>query len=156
MKKIMALLLTVGLITLSGCSTKDIGEAEAKKIALEDAQVNEEEVSFTVNAKTDDEYNFVFLSDTHKYEYEIDAEDGKIEEKRIEEIKKTDTDMITQEVAKQKVLEHFGVNENDVYDYTIELENGYYDVDFKVNNMEYDADIDVKTGSILRSKKGND
>lgn len=152
MRKLGMVLIMMGIMVVSGCEGKNISEEEARKIVLEDAQVSEKEVSFTVEGKDEDEYHFVFLSDTHKYVYEVDVEDGKIEEKHIEAIKKEEN-KISESQAKQKVLEYFNINEEDIYDYSIELEKGYYDIDFKVENYEYSADVDVNTGKILHSNK---
>lgn len=77
-------------ILLSGC-VKNIGkqpeeelisEEEAKEIALKDAGVNKEDLSYIlINLETDngvDEYEVEFYSDKMEYEYNIDASTGEI------------------------------------------------------------------------------
>lgn len=72
----------------TGTGTTLITEDEAKKIALDDAQLTEEQITaYVLVLDTDDgrqEYEIEFYVGTTEYEYEIDAVTGKINSKDID------------------------------------------------------------------------
>ena len=96
MKKIMGIIIAIALIAVIGISAgyyftnrgstaaAAISETEAQNIALEDAGLNQNDVSFTkTNLDRDDgrsqyDIEFIASADNTKYDYEIDAESGAI------------------------------------------------------------------------------
>lgn len=51
MKKILLITVVTSLIGVTGCSNKTIAEDKAKKIALNDAEVSEANITFTIQGK---------------------------------------------------------------------------------------------------------
>lgn len=96
MKKIIGIIVAVALIAVIGIgagyyftnrgntAAAAISETEAQNIALEDAGLNQNDVSFTkTNLDRDDgrsqyDIEFIASADNTKYDYEIDAESGAI------------------------------------------------------------------------------
>ncbi len=96
MKKIIGIIVAVALIAIIGIgagyyftnkgsnASAAISETEAQNIALEDAGLNQNDVSFTkTNLDRDDgrsqyDIEFIASADNTKYDYEIDAESGAI------------------------------------------------------------------------------
>ena len=96
MKKIIGIIIAIALIAVIGISAgyyftnrgstaaAAISETEAHNIALEDAGLNQNDVSFTkTNLDRDDgrsqyDIEFIASADNTKYDYEIDAESGAI------------------------------------------------------------------------------
>ena len=96
MKKIIGIIIAIALIAVIGISAgyyftnrgstaaAAISETEAQNIALEDAGLNQNDVSFTkTNLDRDDgrsqyDIEFIAYADNTKYDYEIDAESGAI------------------------------------------------------------------------------
>lgn len=96
MKKIIGIIIAIALIAVIGISAgyyftnrgstaaAAISETEAQNIALEDAGLNQNDVSFTkTNLDRDDgrsqyDIEFIASADNTKYDYEIDAESGAI------------------------------------------------------------------------------
>ena len=82
-KMIITTAMTLTLLGLAaGCGGSDIGEANAKEIALQDAGVSESDISRFQSSKDRDDgktlYEIQFASDDTEYEYEINAKDGEI------------------------------------------------------------------------------
>jgi len=65
----------------------------------------------------------------------------------------SDKGYIGKDLAKQKALAKAQVNENDIYDYEVELdyEHGVmvYEVEFKAGNLEYDVKVNALDGTIV-------
>lgn len=96
MKKIIGIIVAVAIIAIIGIgagyyftnkgsnASAAISETEAQNIALEDAGLNQNDVSFTkTNLDRDDgrsqyDIEFIASADNTKYDYEIDAESGAI------------------------------------------------------------------------------
>lgn len=96
MKKIIGIIIAIALIAVIGIgagyyftnrgstAAAAISETEAQNIALEDAGLNQNDVSFTkTNLDRDDgrsqyDIEFIASADNTKYDYEIDAESGAI------------------------------------------------------------------------------
>lgn len=164
MRKYLKLCVLVMCVALVGCSNKTISEDEAKDIALKDAQVEEKDVTFLETETDDDEYKFVFQSDTKQYEYEIDKNNGKIESKKNKTINSSTIpndntqsaeQLISQEEAKQIAFEHFQVNESDVQNLEIELDNDnipHYEIEFTINLKEYSIKINAQTKEIMEKE----
>lgn len=151
----------------------DIGLEKAKEIALKDAGLKEKDVIF-VTAKVDYDdgrkyYDVEFYCNGVEYDYEINAESGRItdfdkdfEGKRpvVKEEKKETADVITTEEAKEIALKHAGLKESEVTRLRAEKDRDdgrvKYDVEFQKGHMEYDYEIDAETGKILKAEKDYD
>ncbi len=139
---------------------------KAKEIALADAGLSAEDVTFT-KEKSDTEdkvavYDIEFSTATHEYEYEINAVTGKIRKKDVEAIGRTEenvgnnadpSDYIGVEKAKSIAVDHAGLSVSDVRFSKAKLdkEDGYtvYDIEFDADGMEYDYTINALTGTIM-------
>lgn len=178
MKKWWVAVICFGLITvLVACGSK-ISKEEAYAIALEDAGVTEGDITLTEETMDDNEFKFVFHTDTESYEYEID-EDGTIEKRSVtkyqaqstEQDKTTDdantsetntggtdtpaeqtTTPLTQEQALEQAYTHFQVSETEVTNLKVkkEVDDGQevYDIEFDVGTKEYSCEINVQTGEM--------
>lgn len=151
---------------------KDIGLEKAKKAALKDAGLKEKDVIFvTAEVDYDDgrkEYEVEFYYNGVEYDYEIDAETGRIvgfdkdfegEIPSVKEEKKKDKE-ITAGEAKAIALKHAGLVESEVRDLEIEKDRDdgivKYEVEFESGRMEYEYEIDAETGKILKAEKEYD
>ena len=150
----------------------DIDLEEAKEIALKDAGLKEKDVTF-VTAKVDYDdgrkyYDVEFYYNGVEYDYEIDAESGRIVdfdkdfEGRLPVVKEEEEtkDEITAEKAKEIALKHAGLKESEVTRLKAERDRDdgivKYDVEFQQGRMEYDYEIDAETGKILKAEKDYD
>lgn len=61
------------------------------------------------------------------------------------------TTFISKNEAKEQLINHINVKEDDIYFETVELEmeTSQYEVDFYYNNKEYKAKIDAKEGKVI-------
>lgn len=133
---------------------------DALKIALDDFGV-------TLDAVTDVEveidyyhntivYEVEFELDGIEYEYTINATDSTIIKVDIDDDNDDDdvapSDVISSTDAFDIAVLDAGVNRNDLFDISVDLDKDdgkyYYEVEFKTNNAEYEYDIDAKTGNI--------
>lgn len=195
MKKIIGIIVAVALIAIIGIgagyyftnkgsnASAAISETEAQNIALEDAGLNQNDVSFTkTNLDRDDgrsqyDIEFIASADNTKYDYEIDAESGAIlsvdrETGRSGNTTSNSTQQnsnasqttspqaegeITADEAKSIALQHAGLAETDVLYANVEYDrdNGHneWSVDFATQDTEYDYEINAADGSILKSEK---
>lgn len=147
--------------------SKRISETEAKRLALEHAQVQEADAKF-VTVKLDQdgirsEYEVEFYVGNKEYDYEIDAETGEIIsvdyeiEGQIPTTGSTPSDgnstTLTESEATAIALKHAGVAEADVTYMRAKLDRDdgqlAYDVEFYAGNAEYDYEIHAETGAIL-------
>ncbi len=158
-----------------------ITKKKAREIALKDAGLKESEVIF-VEQKLDSEkgkkvYEIEFYHDSTEYDYEIDANTGKIlssdldiedydipvESKKNETSSKnnsTSQNVIGVDKAKKAALQVAGVKSADAKFSKTELDNDdgkkYYEIEFKAKGYEYDYKIDAKSGAVLKSDKEKD
>lgn len=195
MKKIIGIIVAVALIAVIGIgagyyftnrgstAAATISETEAQNIALEDAGLKQNDVSFTkTNLDRDDgrsqyDIEFIASADNTKYDYEIDAESGAIlsvdrETGRSGNTTSNSTQQnsnasqttspqaegeITADEAKSIALQHAGLAEADVLYANVEYDrdNGHneWSVDFATQDTEYDYEINAADGSILKSEK---
>ena len=138
---------------------------EAKNIALSHAGIAASEASFT-KTKLDrddgrEEYDIEFMAADYKYEYEIDAESGKVlsnsKEMRIKQTESTAAGRITLDEAKNIALSHAGIAASEVsftktkLDYDDGREE--YDIEFLSDDYEYEYEIDSQSGSVLSNSK---
>ncbi|MGN0135509.1 PepSY domain-containing protein [Anaerotignum sp.] len=149
--------------TFKDNTTTDIGLKKAKEIALKDAGLKESEVIF-VTAKADyengrKEYDVEFYCDGVEYDYEIDAETGKITDfdKDFEGKLPAATDEITSDEAKEIALKHAGLKESEVTKLKVKRDRDdgvvKYEVEFKTSEAEYEYEINAETGKILKVEK---
>ena len=140
----------------------------AKAAALKDAGLSESDVTFK---KTDLDhshgtqvYDIEFYTSDTKYDYEIDASNGTVLEKSIEQfqiqtpptdsaINSSGNDYIGVDRAKEIALNHAQMNESDVQFAKAKLENDdgvvEYEIEFYFGRTEYDYTIDAVSGNII-------
>lgn len=171
------LLTCLGVILLAGCS-KSITSEEAKNIALKDAGVSKNNVTFIEESNDDDSFEFKFKDDKNIYTYEI-KDNGKINEKEVKKYyqdqsqtnnqtqgqtqeqtqsqnQTTNTYVVnTQDEALVKACTHFNVPKENVKVKEMKQEdkNGtrIYEIEFDFDGKEYSCEIDAKTGTIIDS-----
>lgn len=188
----VAALLTISVIapaTVFAADTaavpaKAIGVEAAEEAAIKDAGVKMEEITGIHAHLEKDDGKYVYDVDFYvgdvKYEYEINAEDGKILEKD-KEVKKSSAKTVNKstdkadagkttgtkdaktaaetfieiEEAKKIALKDAGLKEDEVTFCTVEFDNDgripEYEIEFFKGKMEYEYDIDAVTGEILNS-----
>ncbi len=157
-----------------------ISKEKAKEIALNDAKVtkyNKMEIEFDADNGIII-YDVEFETDTHEYDYEIDAVSGKIvnsnKEKHDEDDHNdyedhdedddhthhdtnsnnsnntnTSSNFITSSKAKEIALNHAKVNNAQNIKVELDSEDREYSVEFKYNGKEYDYEIDAISGKII-------
>lgn len=141
---------------------------EAKAIALKDAGLSESQVTFN-KAKLDKddgvlEYEFEFIFENSKYEYDIRTNDGEILSKEIERtVVKAETkaetpkvvetkaeQYITVEEAKSIALKHAGLSSAEFGKGKLDKDDGVmeYDLEFYTENKKYEIDINAVDGTV--------
>ncbi len=144
-----------------------IGVEKAKQIALSDANVSSSSVTFTKTRLDSDDripkYDIEFCTSDKKYDYEINAINGNIIEKDIENIRtqqsskpsnsNTNSNYIGVEKAKEIALSHAGLSGSDVRIKKAELDRDdgryEYEIEFVSGRTEYEYTIDAVSGTIL-------
>ncbi len=153
---------------------------EAKNIALSDAGVNAADVTITKEKLDRDDgrqyYDIEFYTDDKEYDYEIDAQTGKIAESEVENRPQmasqaenslpvnqvnvsesatstvSEQEKITLEEAKNAALKDAGVNEADATFTKAKLEDDdgrdEYDIEFYTEDKKYDYEISAYTGKV--------
>ncbi|MCC8191767.1 MAG: PepSY domain-containing protein [Ruminococcus sp.] len=135
---------------------------DAKKIALADEDISEDDATFTeAKLEYDDGmpvYSIDFYTADTEYEYEINASTGNIYSKSKEAFstatETTDnSSSITLEKAKALVLEDAGLSESDVTftKAAKDTDDGVavYDIEFTTASKEYEYEIRVSDGKII-------
>lgn len=143
-------------------STAYLGDAKAKVIALQHANLTEGDVTFTkVKLDRDDGrmiYDVEFYGSSGEYEYEIDAFSGAILEwdwdrKLSAQNVSVPSGYISQDKAKSIALERAGLSDSSVTFYEVKLDyddgRAVYELEFKSGSMEYEAETDAVSGAIL-------
>ena len=169
----------LGLAVVSGTlftfanNGASISLEQAKAIALQDAQLTAEQVTFVKERKESDDgravYDIEFYSGTQEFDYEIDARSGAITEKDFDiddfnaaslqnssnsqtATTPTQKTFISEEEAKRIAVLDAGVNAEEVTFLTVKLDTDdnrdEYDIEFYVGGTEYDYEIDAVTGAI--------
>ena len=156
---------------------KKISAEEAKKIAVRDANLNENDVAFVkVNQDNDDgilNWEIEFVANNAKYEYEINANDGsilKFEKKSVSNngnytnINQNATNInqnpnvqgIDVEKAKSIAVQNAGLDINNVtfikQKYDIDDGIAEWEIEFVANNNKYEYEISALDGTIMKSK----
>ena len=141
---------------------------EAKAAALRDAGLSESDVTFKKteldHSHGTQVYDIEFYTSDTKYDYEIDASNGTVLEKNIEQfqiqtnptdgaINSSNNDYIGVDHAKEIALNHAQLNESDVQFAKAKLENDdggvEYEIEFYSGRTEYDYTIDAISGNII-------
>ena len=157
-------------------SGNQIGEDEAKSIAVKDAGVSEADVTFIKTEIGDEDgvpvYEIEFEDQATKFDYDVAKAGGSILHASrkvkvpacVAAAKKASEDAKTgktgEEAAIEAALEHAGLTEDDVtglychkdYDDGREV----YEVEFRQGRYEYSYDIDVNNYSVLDWDKDYD
>lgn len=154
-----------GASSSQGTSTSgsgDIGEQQARQIALSDAGVSESDVvSIYVKTDYDDRvktYDVKFTTSDMKYDYEIIASSGKIIEKGAERYyngatQGGSTEFISVDEAKSIAASHAGLQDGS-YTFSkskLEKDDGIfvYEIEFFSGFKEYEYTINAVTGAIV-------
>lgn len=142
----------------------------AKSAALSDAGVSASAVTFT-KAKSDYEdgilvYDIEFYTDTHEYEYEIEAATGAVYSKSVEAFQTTagtpgaGSEYISLDRAKSVALGHAGLASNQVTFTKAELDYddgvAVYEIEFRYGSVEYEYEIDAVSGGVLEYDQDRD
>ncbi|MCU6732773.1 PepSY domain-containing protein [Diplocloster agilis] len=141
-----------------------ISEEEAAKIALSDAGMKESGLSY-LKTELDAEdggyrYEVEFYVENQKYEYDIDAADGKIISKKSELKNKkagagASASQISESEARQIALQKVpGASDSDVR-MKLDEEDGrpVYEGKIIYKDMEYEFEIDTTDGTVLKWKE---
>ena len=158
----------------------DVSSDQARQIALSDAGVTVEDVTFT-KTKLDSEegillYEIDFYTDEREYEYEINARTGAVREREVTVLKEvvventekpgteeTDTEkntgaeaLIGVENAQKAALAEADVSVDDAafYSTSLDTDDGktLYEVKFICGNREYEIEIDAYSGKVLKQQ----
>ena len=164
---IAAMTIAASTLTVSCMAQGQITEAQAKQVALADAGLTEDQVTF-VRSQVDYndgvmEYEVEFYAGNTEFDYDIDAASGAIRSKDQDcEFYAPSAGQtaggqavsgVTEEQALEIALNHAGVSKaNASYvqvhkDYDDGMEQ--FDVKFYVGMTEYSYDIDANTGRIV-------
>ena len=157
-------------------NTNAISEVKAKEIALNHAQLSENDVTFIKsNIDYDDgmnAYDVEFYHNFQEYDYKIDANSGAIIEfdNDVENymipqqsnnnsnvsnsnLNTSNTKIISDSKAKEIALKHANLSSNQVQylNAHLDIDDGMqvYDVNFYANNVEHSYEIDAQTGKIV-------
>ncbi len=169
MKK-AALSLALAVLIFAGCgSGTKISAEEAKEIALNQAGLTENEVTFVRTEKDRDDgrvvYEVEFYSkDNKEYDYEIDAETGDIisfDEDAENYLPSSanvsqntsQRDEITEAEAKEIALARVpGATDADIREFKRDFDDGReeYEGEIIYNNIEYQFEINAKNGEIIK------
>jgi uncharacterized membrane protein YkoI len=151
-----------------------IGKDEANVIALEDAALNEDDVTFfRTKLERDDGrtvYEVEFYSIDTEYDYEIDAYtgeivsfDSEIESRGAARAKQSDTppsEYIGADEAKAIALAQAGLTEAEVRKLKAEFDRDdgryVYEVEFKHGRKEYEYTIDAVDGTVYEREVEHD
>lgn len=149
----------------SASSSEYIGKAKAKRIALKDAGIKKSDadgmhVALDVDHDDPAVYDVEFYSGTTEYDYEIDATTGSILSKDQDaegidraDIPTSNENLISENQARNKALDHAGLKKSDVSGLHTELDyddGAYkYEVEFYHDRMEYSYDINAVSGQII-------
>ena len=141
---------------------KETDLESAKTIALSHAGLLAPEVTFVKSELNFDdgirEFELEFVTQTDKYEYEINAADGSILKASSEPIVKIPENLSTEglisaEAAKEAALSFAGLAAGDAVCTKMELdyEDGIavYELEFLAGGIEYEFEVNAATGEVL-------
>ncbi len=169
----LSLSLLAGGAVLAAPSSGYIGGEKAKQIALKDAGLSADNVTFIrTHLDFDDgraEYEVEFYQGTTEYDYDIDAVNGTILSSDFDaeyytpssvsanlpsgSASSTERASITAEDAKKAALAHAGVAENDTRRMEIDFDYddgvSVYELEWKVGRTEYSYEVNASTGEVI-------
>ena len=138
----------------------DIGTAKALNIAKSYAKVSDvKNVDVDFEFKSGSPvYEVKFETNTHEYEYIIDAKNGSILYDKVMDKNINSSNYIGVSKAKSIALNHAKITAYDNFEIELDDEDGIivYEISFDVNDLEYEYKIDAKTGRIISSEVDND
>lgn len=166
---------TTSQSNINNNTSNKITEEKAKEIALNHANLSQNDVTFIrSNIDYDDgftAYDVEFYSNNQEYDYKIDANSGDIIEYDLDvenyAIPQSNNNVnantnlpnnsnnvgITEEKAKEIALNHANLSANQVQylNSHLDYDDGMqvYDVNFYANNLEHSYEIDAQTGNIV-------
>lgn len=139
-------------------AAQNISKEKAKSIALKDADAKESQVtSLKVKKDGKNEYEVRFIKGSFRFEYEINAKNGKIkdfERKRISLSSSAKKQDIGKAKAESLALKSAGVSRANASNVKVKIKKTskkykYYKVTFHTSAKEYEYEIDLYTGLIL-------
>lgn len=174
MKKIFALmLLSVMLFGCGGNSVEAITLEEAEKIALKEV---DGEILKAGKDKDDGitYYDFTIVTDTEKYEVEVNAENGKVlkvekdddyvptQSNTTDQTNQNTNDQSTTQITAEKAQEiamnkvGSGTLVKCELDYDDDTQKYKYEIEIKDGRIEYELDIDAVSGEIIKYEQDHD
>ncbi|MBM6840732.1 PepSY domain-containing protein [[Clostridium] spiroforme] len=174
MKKLFALMLVS--VMLFGCSNSSKVEAisleEAEKIALKEV---DGEILKAGKDKDDGitYYDFTIVTDTEKYEVEVNAENGKVlkvekdddyvpaQSNTTDQTNQSNTQnttQITAEKAQEIAMNKVGTGTlvKCELDYDDDTQKYKYEIEIRDGRVEYELDIDAVSGDIIKFEQDHD
>ena len=140
-----------------------LGVEEAKEAALKHAGLTSQEVTFIKEELDYDdgitEYEIEFVTNTTKYEYEINAADGAVlgsSQEPVEQIPENlqGQSVVSVDEAKEALLNHAGFQLEQVAFTKVELEQDdgvvEYEIEFYADGKEYSGKVNASTGAIMK------
>ncbi len=166
---LLALTLTATLIlslfTVSSAArpVTNLTAEQAATAAITDAGLTEDKVTIADIALYDAQgvsrYGVVFLTDTTRYKYEIDANTGAVLAQYTQAISYSSTDTVTyltMEQALSYALTDTGLTRDQVTvtDVSLDRENGVrvYDLEFASDTTKYDYEINAVSGAVVKKE----
>ena len=154
-------------------STGDALTAEqAKQIALEDAGLSADAVTFVKAGQEYDDgrlvYEFEFYQGATEYDYEIDAATGEIRsfDQDAEyytpqaQTQQSAAGEISAAEAKAIAFSHAGVSEADARGLEMDIDRDHgrtiYEFEWAVGRIEYSCDVDAATGAVVGFERDAD
>lgn len=134
-----------------------IDHEKAKDIAFGDAGIKSGDHPHFIEKDYDDgthHFEVEFSTNEGEFKYEIDAETGKIREKEFEPFNPNvkGEKLVGVDTAKEKALEKFSINKEDVTFTKAKLENddgvAEYEIEFIHNGKKHEASVNATTGSV--------
>lgn len=139
---------------------QDIDLSNAQEIALSDADLTDSEVTF-IKGKRHQENGIVifdieFVTKDKKYDYEIQADTGRILENHIDVIESVfGNPSINSEAAKEAALNYAGVSKENAVFVKVELDHDddEYDIEFYSDGILYECEVSSFSGNVIKMEK---
>lgn len=165
------LLGALAALFICGCTVSaasgTISQTKAKKIALDKAKVKSSEVKKWTKVKLDNwdkdkdkEWDVEFRTGTYKFEVEINARTGKVEDFEKEKIKKSAPAVspapskLTKAEAKKIALQKAKVKSSEVTKWTkTKLDGNEWEIEFRTASYKYEMEINARTGKVKGYEK---
>ncbi len=149
-------------------ASSKISLQKAQEIAIAHAKVPSKEVTVTQACLDKDfmdaEYDIEFFHNNIEFEYEIDANTGKVKSysqkmhgatQQKQGANLDHSNLITKEQATQTALKHANVSSPSFSKVEFDFDDGVaiYEVEFFVGNTEYDYEINAVSGEVIKFEK---